>query len=73
MLLRPLLNSEKIEDIQLAVDTMVKAYGPPLKRFIDEGNKSIEILKKYGRFPTRNQDLGRTNTKEEDEYIEKLA
>lgn len=64
----PLMHSESVSDQDRCV-RLIKAR-------MSEGNKNLlharahrEVIRAYGRFPTRNAALGRTNTAAEDAYL----
>ncbi|MBA2655135.1 MAG: DUF924 domain-containing protein [Gammaproteobacteria bacterium] len=74
----PLMHSENVE-IQA---TSIRAYKilldlsfPEAKgifeNFLDHSLQHFDIVKRFGRFPDRNQALGRISTEEEIKYLEK--
>ena len=40
-----------------------------LNYFIKFGNEHLDVVKRFGRYPTRNEALGRENTPEETEFL----
>lgn len=62
----PFMHSENIEDQNLSVALFEKAQ---LQSNLRYAKHHREIIKRFGRFPHRNSILGRTNTKEELEYL----
>ena len=81
----PLMHAENLDDNQLCVDSietfligeakkmekeeLVKAFEFNLKF----GHSHMDVIKKFGRYPTRNKALGRETTPEEAEYLENAA
>lgn len=78
----PLMHSEHVPSHELFLDVTERAK----KAAEDEGNEDavaysehalgfermhLEPLRKFGRYPHRNQALGRANTREEEEFLEK--
>ena len=62
----PLMHSEDIKDQELCVE-LFETYGP-------EGNlifarKHLNIIRRFGRFPHRNEVLSRKNTPEENVFL----
>lgn len=62
----PLMHSENIDDQQLAVDLFAKRNMIENLRFAKHHN---DIIKRFGRFPHRNEILQRISTAEEIEYL----
>lgn len=65
----PLMHSECLEDQDRCVRLM-------LERMPEEGGDNLvharahrEVIRRFGRFPTRNQDLGRTSSQKEMHYL----
>ncbi|TKB55349.1 DUF924 family protein [Ferrimonas aestuarii] len=76
----PLQHSESLDDQQLGVQMLTKMMqglsGQTLKEA--EGTLKfqqlhLEIIERFGRFPHRNQVLGRNNSAEEAEYLQEGA
>lgn len=76
-LLMPLMHSENPEDGRALLPLLLKAAedaeGSPLhssiKSFHDFGVAHLEVLDRFGRYPHRNQVLGRKSTPEEEKYV----
>ncbi|WP_169570198.1 DUF924 family protein [Sneathiella limimaris] len=62
----PFEHSEDIED-QIYSVSLFEAIGDPVK--LDYAIRHKDIIEKFGRFPHRNEALGRKNTPEEEEYL----
>ena len=62
----PLMHSENIEDQNLSVKLFAKSGLENNLRFAEHHHA---IIKQYGRFPHRNEILGRDSTAEELEYL----
>lgn len=62
----PLMHSENLEDQDLSVSLFEKAGLEGNSRFAKHHR---ELIKTYGRFPHRNEVLGRENTTEETDYL----
>ena len=78
MIIIPLMHSENVEDGELClklVDELVEANKDSeemsgyFKSVQNYAKDHLEVIKKYGRYPTRNKALGRENTPEEEEYL----
>lgn len=72
----PLEHSERTADQALAVQLMeklVKTARPDFRAFaentLDYAHKHKAVIDQFGRFPHRNEALGRTNTPEEEAYL----
>ncbi len=65
-LFMPFMHSEKMEDQDLAVE-LYRENG--LKGNLEFAKHHRDIVRKFGRFPHRNQILGRASTVEEIEYL----
>lgn len=65
-LFMPFMHSEQLEDQDLAV-ALFERYG--LNENLRFALHHREIVRKFGRFPHRNEILGRENTPEEREYL----
>ena len=75
----PLLNSEDWSDVNDSIEFFektiqkVSCYTSDVSRFLQQNlktaRKNMEILEKFGRFPSRNQALGRESTPEELEFL----
>lgn len=66
-LFMPFMHSERLEDQDLAVE-LFRKHG--LERSLEFAKHHREIVRQFGRFPHRNDILGRENTVEEIEYLE---
>lgn len=62
----PFMHSEKLEDQDLAVSLYQKAG---LEDNLRYAHHHRDVVKRFGRFPHRNQALGRASTAEELEYL----
>ena len=82
--LMPLMHSEDAADGELCIQIFEKikekitAEGKTqmlgeLNYFIKFGNEHLDIVKRFGRYPTRNEALGRENTPEETEFLKTAA
>jgi uncharacterized protein (DUF924 family) len=60
----PLMHSEEIEDQKLGIELF--AYNPQMQLY---AKRHMEIIDKFGRFPHRNEILGRKSTDEELEFL----
>ena len=72
----PLLHAEDLEHQKRGVQLSVKQAlaAPPLLRgalvsSVDVARKHLDVIARYGRFPHRNETLGRSSTPEELEYL----
>jgi uncharacterized protein (DUF924 family) len=64
----PFEHSEDLEDQRTAVSLFEKTkVDNPI--YYDFAVKHLEVIKRFGRFPHRNEVLGRASTKEEKEYL----
>lgn len=79
-LYHPLEHSENLEDQELGVqkmqevqDEMPDKFKKRVQGFVDYTKQHRDIIKRFGRFPHRNQVMGRTSTKEELEYLKEGA
>ncbi len=64
----PFMHSEKIEDQRRSVDLFESLKGDnPMSH--EYAMKHFEVIEKFGRFPHRNETLGRVSTEEEYEYL----
>ncbi|GAB5454488.1 MAG: DUF924 family protein [Henriciella sp.] len=75
-LLMPLEHSESLTDQQACVSafealasTSRPAFRPLLNNSLDYARQHLKVIEQFGRFPHRNQILGRTNTAAEDDYL----
>ena len=79
-ILSPMLHSEELEDVSLSLSLMVQITKKPeseipieVKSYIENNiifaKDHMELLEKFGRYPHRNKVLGRTSTKDEEEYL----
>ena len=62
----PFVHSENIEDQDLAVERYSRFDDP---KSLESATGHREAIRRFGRFPHRNQALGRPNTSEEQEYL----
>ena len=72
----PLVHSERIENQDLAVqklDELVQSTSGPEHVFVENSCKSAaehrQLIVRFGRYPHRNQVLGRVSTPEEADYL----
>ena len=75
-LLMPLEHSEALSDQQACVaafeylETVSRAsFRPLMSNSLDYARQHQDVIQKFGRFPHRNQILGRENTADETEYL----
>lgn len=76
--LMPYQHSEDIDDQKLGKSILEKLIKSEkklrekniLKRALFHQNNHLEVIKKFGRFPKRNEFLGRESTEEEIDYID---
>ena len=78
-ILMPLMHSENPDDGRRLVqicDMLIEKNKADNNEFVSAfesvkkfGVEHLEPLDKFGRYPTRNKALGRTNTAEEEEYL----
>ncbi|MEM7070551.1 MAG: DUF924 family protein [Pseudomonadota bacterium] len=66
-LLMPLLHSEKLSDQELELEVFAKEINDETQNMYVR--KHYEIIKKFNRFPHRNEVLNRPNTAQEIEYL----
>ena len=67
----PFMHSERVEDQQRSMalfQELAEEGGPDVREYA-EGHR--EIIERFGRFPHRNEILGRETTPEEAEFLEK--
>lgn len=69
--LMPLQHSENISDLDTLLLYLSKQPSKRFSLFIDHTKKHREVLVNFGRYPKRNEVLGRVSTQEELEYIKK--
>lgn len=74
----PLEHSENLADQEHCVALLKNLlketddiYGPAIEGALEFARKHREVVEKYGRFPHRNAQLGRTSTKAEKDYLAK--
>ena len=72
----PLEHSEKLEDQELCIkliEQVKEEVSEQLKKrvesFLNYAKQHRDVIKKFGRFPHRNEVLGRTSTADELEYL----
>lgn len=67
----PLMHSENLADQNLCVQLFQNMVdeGHPMQNNLDYAIKHRDIIAKFGRFPHRNQILGRESTSEEIEFL----
>ncbi len=66
----PFEHSENLEEQQTAVKLFQTLKdNPDSKTAIDYANKHLQVIKKFGRFPHRNQILARESTQAEKEFL----
>jgi uncharacterized protein (DUF924 family) len=75
-LLMPLLHSEEVPDVERAgVELVRNADGAPewarslLSAGAEQSAKYAAVLRRFGRYPFRNQAMGRASTPEETEFL----
>ena len=79
-IIMPHMHSESVQDgeeccrqIQILIDTNREAgeidVSEGFKKNLGAGQSHLDIVKRFGRYPTRNRALGRENTAEEEEYL----
>ncbi len=56
--LMPLQHSENIQDLDVLLDYLGRQPGDQFNQFIDYTNKHREVLKRFRRYPKRNQPTG---------------
>ena len=64
----PLMHSESVSDHEQAVHLF--SSDPGLKNILDFELKHKAIIDRFGRYPHRNQVLGRTSTSEEEAFLQ---
>ena len=76
----PFMHSEVLEmqttsvrAYKILVDLSFPEARPTFERFLDAAIQRFEIIKTFGRFPTRNQILSRQSTPQEMEYLKTIA
>ncbi|SPH17662.1 hypothetical protein DEA8626_01186 [Defluviimonas aquaemixtae] len=67
----PFEHSEKLEDQDFAVDLVQRNMIQSRDEYLRHARAHREIIRRFGRFPFRNEALGRKMTPEETEFIEK--
>lgn len=67
--LMPLQHSEDIQDLEYLVDYLTKQPGNQFAQFLDYSRQHYEVIKQFGRYPKRNQVLGRKSTPQELQYL----
>ena len=63
----PLEHSEDIDDQRACVDLVGERIGD--EEFVDYAERHLRVIERFGRFPHRNEVLGRASTDEEIEYL----
>ncbi len=63
----PFEHSEEIEDQRLVVRLARERTGD--ERFADFAERHLKVIERFGRFPHRNEALGRENTEAEAEFL----
>lgn len=73
----PLMHSENVEiqatsirAYKILVDLSFPEARGVFENFLDHALKHFDIIKRFGRFPERNEILGRTSTAEEKQFLE---
>eukprot|EP00003_Mantamonas_plastica_P000429 TRINITY_DN1034_c0_g1_i2.p2 TRINITY_DN1034_c0_g1~~TRINITY_DN1034_c0_g1_i2.p2 ORF type:complete len:177 (-),score=63.48 TRINITY_DN1034_c0_g1_i2:853-1383(-) len=75
-LLMPFEHSEDLKDHEYAVEMFQKLHdkavehGSSAQMFVDYEAKHKSTIEKFGRYPHRNEVLGRESSKEEEEFLE---
>ena len=62
----PLMHSEVLEDHQMAVQVFDQ---PGLENSLDFERRHLRIIERFGRYPHRNEILGRDSTPEERDFL----
>lgn len=72
----PFEHSESLADQEQAIELFQKlaqdvtaVHMTTFKNFLDFAQKHYDVIKRFGRFPHRNQRLGRTSTPEEELFL----
>lgn len=66
----PLMHSECLSDQERCVRLMKERMPDGGAENLDHARAHREIIRRYGRFPTRNADLGRTSRANEQAYLD---
>jgi len=67
-LIMPLMHSEYLNDQELCVQ-LFSSWGEGFEKNLKFAKEHRDIIKRFGRFPHRNEVLGRKNTPEEIEFL----
>ena len=67
----PLQHSENLEDQfeSVRLTRALIAEGPAHSEILDQADQHLEVIRRFGRFPGRNQALGRQSTQEEIDFL----
>jgi len=72
----PLMHSEVLSDLELCIEMFTKKNESAKKHYPLLGEAALscsikhrDLIAKYGRYPYRNEVMGRESTPEEEEYI----
>ncbi|MEL7026308.1 MAG: DUF924 family protein [Pseudomonadota bacterium] len=65
----PLMHSENLTDQDRCVRLVATRMGPETKMLL-HAKAHREVIRKFGRFPTRNEALARANKCDEDQYLD---
>jgi uncharacterized protein (DUF924 family) len=75
-LYHPYHHAESVSEQEKAVNLFEELYDEasadwqtPIKGFVDFAKKHCEIIRRFGRFPHRNEALGRKSSKDEIAYL----
>jgi uncharacterized protein (DUF924 family) len=65
----PFMHSEELDDQDLSV-SLCKGLGPVFSGTLSYAENHRDIIRRFGRFPHRNQVLGRDSTADEQAFLE---
>lgn len=67
----PFEHSENLEDQRRSLELFSRLKDQPdAQSYIDYAQRHFEVIERFGRFPHRNQILGRESTPEEQEFLQ---
>lgn len=67
------MQSTSVRAFKILIDLSFPEARALFERFLDAAIHHYEVIRNFGRFPTRNKLLDRTSTPEEEVYLKKLA
>ena len=67
----PLMHSENLYDQEKCIRQILQKLPSSGHGLLKHARAHRELIRSYGRFPSRNSQLGRTNTLVEQEYFER--